>query len=398
MIIQIREGEISWLPGIVALDIPKPLPVGIVIHLRDGVIGIESQGIVGSIPLNNGDTLQVTPKIGEVNFFRLLFKAEGSQLQLKNEFDEFVHYDVDDNENIDSLVARRLLVSIDEILRRSPMQGRKKAYVSADFARGEIQMLKTAMNLATKKISPVVSSVKQRTKDIPENRILSEALVRAWHVLSPDYKRIYQNTRDRWLKMFGRSNDIYNDLMGVEESFASNGYGGSRDYYRRALMLAKILLASRGVSFGSKAEVSGDAVLLNAASVFEKYILSVIFDAYSDKGYVVSKGGARQKTLYTDGSFELIPDVVISKNGGVILIADAKYKKPTASDHYQMAAYLSAHKIKQGLLLAPLYSGNSVVIKEYATPEKAIVREVYLPMSDLNATEKTLSSLIEHYA
>lgn len=398
MIIQIREGEISWLPGVFASDIPKHLPAGIAIHLRDGVIGIESQGIVGTIPLKNGDTLQITPKIGEVNFFRLLFKAEGTQVQLENEFEDFVNYDIDKSENIGSIVARRLLACIDEILRRSPMQGRKKSYVSADFARGEIQMLKTAMNLSMKKTSPVVSSIKARTKDTPENRIISEALLRAWHVLSPNNKTIYQNTRDRWLKIFCRSNDIYSDLMIIEEKFSSSEYGGSRDYYRKALMLAKILLASRGVSFGTKAEAAGDAVLLNAASIFEKYIRNVIFDAYDDKGYVISKGSARQKTLYTDGSFELIPDIVINKSGKVILIADAKYKKPTANDHYQMAAYLSAHKIKNGLLLAPLYSGNSVAIKEYSTPEKSIVRELYLPMSNLDATEEALSSLIEHYS
>lgn len=398
MIRQVREGETSWLPGVDISDIPRPLPAGITIHYRDGVIGLEAQGLVGSVPLKNGDTLQITPKIGAVNFLRLLFKAEGSQARLENEFDEFVQYDIEDSGNIDNIVARRLLISIDEILRRSPIQGRKKSYMEADFAKGQIQVIKTAMKVATKKIQPVVSLVKLRTKDVPENRLISEALARAWQVLAHDYRFIYQNTHDRWLRNFPRSVDIFDDLLKVEYNFASNGYGGARDYYRRALMLAKIILGSHGVGFGSKGDVFGDAILLNTASVFEKYVRNVIFNAYSDKGFVVAKGGVGQQSLYADGSFELMPDVVISRNGVVAIIADAKYKKPTASDHYQMAVYLSAHKVKRGLLLAPLYSGRSVIVKEFSTPEKIIVREIYLPMCDLEASEEALSSLIERYS
>ena len=398
MIWKIIEGEIAWLPGINSLDIPQALPSGISVHLRTGTFGIESQGVVGAVPLNNGDTIHIIPKIGEINFLRLLFKAEGKHDSFESDFDEFVRYSVVDETNIDSIVARNFLVCLDEILRRSPIQGRRRKYKVGYYATGEIHAVKTAMNLATKKQQPVVSLIKEKIRDIPENRLLTEALIRAWPFLSSQAQMKYEGIHHLWLKRFPRSKKIFYDLFMIEHTFAVDGYGGSRDYYRRALMLAKIILGTSGIGFGSISDISGDAILLNAADVFEKYIRSVICEAYVKKGYIVTKGGVGLQSLYTDGSFQLVPDIVISRNGVTVLIADAKYKNPAAGDHYQMNAYLAAHKLQRGLLVAPQYTGNSIKFKEFSTPNKVVVREVYLPMNDLDATEKHLASLVEQYS
>jgi McrBC 5-methylcytosine restriction system component. len=398
MIRQIKEGEISWLHGISSSDIPKSLPSGISLHVKGGVIGLESQGIIGAIPLGNGDTLQVIPKIGKVNFLHLLFKAEGNQRSLESEFDDFVEYSIDDDRNIDSVVARQLISHLDVILRRSPLRNRVRVEKTGAFASGQINVIKTAINIESKKTDAIVSIHKERTADIPENRILTEALIRCWPMVERDRKVRYQTIYEHWLRKYPRSFQILDDLLAIERIFASEGYGGSRDYYRRALMLAKIILGSNGVGFGDQGAFAGDAILLNAADVFEKYIRSVIAGAYKEKGFVVSKGGAGVQSLYTDGSFELIPDVVISHGNHVALIADAKYKKPTAGDHYQMAAYLAANGVSRGILLAPLFSGEEVVVREFATPDRTVVREVYLPMNDLDTTEEVLSSVVERFS
>jgi hypothetical protein len=382
MIKVIKEGQICWLPGLQIADLPEKLPAGISIHSRSGVIGLESQGVVGAFPLKNNDTVHITPKIGDVNFFRLLLKAEGNQLSLENEFENFVHFSSSSGESVSSLVALRLFVCLDEILRKSPLQGRIKNYRKAEYATGEIEAIKTALNIAMKQPQPVVSRVKQRTVNIPENRILTEALLRAWVLINEDSREKFESIYYRWINKFPRSKFIHRDLLEIEKSFASNSYGGSRDYYRQSLMISKIILGSCGIALNSLHDVAGDAALLNAADIFEKYIRNVIVTNYAEKGYVVTKGGAGLQSLYTDGSFELIPDIVISRGDKVTLIADAKYKKPTAADHYQMASYLAAHRIKRGALIAPLFSGKIPVVKEFSTPEKTIVREIYLPMDD----------------
>jgi 5-methylcytosine-specific restriction endonuclease McrBC regulatory subunit McrC len=317
---------------------------------------------------------------------------------LESEFDEFVELSVVDENNINSIVARQLLKSLDEILRRSPMQGRLRCFAEGDYGAGEIDPLRTARRMAMGKTRPVVSRLKRRTVDIAENRVLTESLVRAWDLLSYESQAVYAHVRDQWLRRFERPREIWPDLLAVDVAFSSKGYGGSRDYYRRALMLSKIILGFSGVGFASNERIQGDVVFLNAANVFEKYVRCVIRDAYSEKGYVVTKGGVGVHSLYTDGSFELLPDVVVSKNGITCLIADAKYKKPNAGDHYQMSAYLAAHSLKRGILIAPLFTGESMVVKEYSTPDKTVVYELFLPMNDLDVAEEGLSSLVERFS
>lgn len=398
MLRRIEENVVCWLEGLQVSDMPKVLPAGITLHLKAGIIGLEAQGVVGAFPLNNGDTIHIVPKIGEVNFLRLLFKAEGQQTSLDKEFENFVQFSLSNEENVGSIVARQLFVCVDEILRKSPLQGREKYLHHADYVAGEMVPLKTAIGLAIKRSDPVVSLVKRRTVNIAENRIITEALMRAWNLIKDDSREKMGAIYARWIRKFPRSKNVHSDLWHVDKSFAVNAYGGSRDYYRHTLMLAKIILGSFGVALASSAEIYGDAVLMNSADVFEKYLRNVLIRKYAAEGYVVSKGGPGSRSLYTDGSFELIPDIVISRDDEVILIADAKYKKPTGADHYQMASYLTAHKLKRGVLLAPLTEGRRPIVKEYSTADKTIVREIYLPMVDLEATEETLTSLVANYS
>ena len=163
-------------------------------------------------------------------------------------------------------------------------------------------------------------------------------------------------------------------------------------------MLSQIVLGSAGLGFNEAATIEGDAVLLNTADIFEKYLRNVISTAYSGAGYVVTKGDFGVTSLYTDGSFGLRPDIVMSRDGRILLISDAKYKEPTAGDHYQMHTYLVVTGVTRGLLLAPLFQGDEVVVREYSTADKLVVREVYLPMSNLTVTEEFLGAVIERFS
>jgi 5-methylcytosine-specific restriction endonuclease McrBC regulatory subunit McrC len=398
MIRKAREGEITWLPGIRASDIPYPLPNGVRVLLQGETLGLEAQGVVGAIPFRNGDTLQIIPKVGKLNFLRLLFRAEGNQRDLERSFNEFVEYSIDDEETTDGIVARHLLYCAEEILKRSPKRGRVSRHHVGLFAAGRIELVATALNVAAGKEEPVAYLSKDKTEDIAENRVITEAIMRIWPILNEINRQDLRSVYDRWTRRFPRSPDLGADLHRIERRFAARGYGGFRDYYRKALMVSQIVLGSNGIGFGDAGSIGGEAVLINTADVFEKYLRSVISDAYSDSGYVVTKGGVGTASLYTDGSFELVPDIVIDRGRRTLLIADAKYKVPTAADHYQMAAYLAVNRVSHGLLLSPHFGGDTVVVREYATSGKVVVREAYLPMEDLEATEKFLGTVIERFA
>jgi len=398
MIINIREGELNWLSDISIADIPHPLPSGITIHAKKHEIGLEVQGLTGAIPLKNGDTLQIVPKIGQVNFLRLLFKAEGNQKQLTSEYEDFVNYSIEEEGSIDFLVAKNLILSVDEIMRRSPKQGRILRKNRSTFAAGRVDIVNTALNIASRQQDPVVSFEKSRTLNISENRVLSEAVARAGLILQDaNVEPKFIEIKNRWLSKFPRSQNLTSDVAEIEEKFAKAQFGGARDYYRRALMYAQVILGNLGLGLSNINPIEGEAILINTADIFEKYLRNTLSNCYKQAGYIVTKSGVGSMSLYTDGSFELNPDIYIEKDGRPILIADAKYKTPTASDHYQMQVYLSAHGIKSGILLSPLFTGDEVIIKEYCTSKKAVVREIFLPMHNLTATESFLETIVDRF-
>ena len=399
MIWQATEGELTWLAGVSYADLPQPWPIVIPVRVRPGSaadadVGIEPQGVVGAVPLLNGGTVQILPKIGMVDFFTLFMRAGGVEGDLSREFQEFVSYSAGAQSNIGSLAARQLCVAVADILRLSPHVGRVKRRREGVFAMGRLDARGTAFNTATRRQNPAVFWVRERTYDVPENRVLTEAIIRSWMVLSDQDREGLEVVHDRWLSRFPRSPDIEADLEWIARGFVLGQYGGSRDYYRRALMLAQVVLGGFGLTFGEGAAVEADALLLSTANVYERFVRNVIAGGHSGLGYVVSDGQAWAMSLYTDGSRRLLPDIVVSSGGTVRLIADAKYKQPDASDHHQMYAYLHASHVDVGLFLAPAFDGDQIGHKRFSTTDGKVVWEISLPMSNLQATEEFLGGLV----
>ena len=399
MIWYATEDELTWLSGVPYADLPQPWPSSIPVRLRPGTtadadVGIEPQGVVGAIPLLNGGTVQILPKIGMVDFFRLFMRAHGFGGDLRREFQEFVSYSAGDKTNIGSLAARQLLFAAADVLRLSPQVGRVKRRSEGVFAIGRLDAQGTAFNTATRRQNPAVFWTNERTYDVPENRVLTEAIIRSMMMVSHQDREELAVVHDRWVSRFPRSRNIEADLEWIARRFASEHYGGSRDYYRRALMLAQVVLGCFGLTFGEGTVVEGDSLLLNTANVYEKFVRNVIAGGHSQLGYVVSDAKAWRLTLYADGSHDLRPDIVVSSGGTAILVADAKYKEPVAADHYQMCAYLRASRVDVGVLLAPAFGSDQVGSKRFVTTDGKVVWEISLPLSNLPVTEGFLGGLV----
>lgn len=397
MIHQTTEDKVTWLTGISYSDFPQPWPASISIAVRPTGIGVEPHGVVGVVPLLNGDAIQIRPKIDRVSFFRLLAVAGGHQQELEREFEEFVPYTIDEESNVDSLIARQLYISARDILRLSPQFGRSIRRRHATFAKGRINARETAYNLATRRRDPVVSSSRDRTYDIPENRVLTEALVRALPLLSSTDRESLQFIYHKWLSRFTRPVNLQADLESVAHRFARMQYGGPRDYYRKPLMLAEVILGASGIGIGQLSMIEGDAVLLNTATVFERYLRNIIARTHSAIGYGVAAGTSHTASLYTDGSRRIIPDIVVSRDERVTLIADAKYKEPTSTDHYQMYAYLHVTGASVGLLLTPALHGERVTRRKFTSPDHKTVWEIGLPLANIPTTEAFLACLAQDF-
>lgn len=395
MIHHAQEGGISWFPELISSDLPHPLPTGLRLHARSGVLGIEAQGVVGSIPLKDGSTLQISPKIGDINFLRLLFRAEGESPYLDRTFEEFVEHRLDEQQNTRNAVARSFIDSVDNVLRRSLLRERKRRIVRSNFVAGRLLPVSSMANLAVQKDRPLVVSLRERSPDIPENRIISEALLLTADIVAPSDVSRYELIREAWIGRFGAEGSIPGDLQKVDRKFARFGYGGSRDYYRSALMLAKVILGASGLGSGGESTVAGDAFLLNTADIFERYIRAVMVSAAAPEGIVVEKIRGGVRSLYVDGSYGLEPDLLVSRNGLPLFIADAKYKIPSAADHYQLAVYMHEFDLQTGFLIAPDFDISESRHVEFVRTDRRVVNEIYLPMNDLMAAEHMLKSLIK---
>lgn len=362
---------------------------------KAGRLGLEAQGLAGSMPLRNGDTLQIAPKVGEADFLYMLFRAEGDQADFKREFDDFVAYAKTHGETITSLAARRLAVAAAEVLRRGGLPRRQPKTLRLGHVAGHVDALRTSLLMSRREREPVVTRTKMKSFDTPENRLVAAALRRGSRYLTAGGPQDWREVSRRWETRFGPAGDVGQDLAHVEEVFARGGYGGPRGYYRHTLALAQIVLGASGMTSRSGGDIEADALLVNTADVFERYLRQVVSEHHLPAGYLVTKGGPVARSLYVDGSFELEPDIVVWRHADVNVVADAKYKDPTAGDHYQMQAYLRGFGAPIGFLLAPQLHGTALRTRRYVTTDQKVVVHVMLPMADMSETETFLGSLVE---
>lgn len=240
---------------------------------------------------------------------------------------------------------------------------------------------------------PIVSEIRIRDFDTPENRIIAEAAR-----LALTYVNVTNNNSDiastkYWITRFKSTYNINHDLEEVNRNLRRGKYAGARGYYVKTLTLAKMILGHSGFGQGNVEEIYGDTILINSANLFEEYVRTVIANKYHTKGFSVRKGGQPPEFLYIDGSFKLTPDICILRGTQYVLIGDAKYKIPDAKDHYQMQCYIRAYGLDTGVMFSPNFLGKEPIILLRTTHDGLKIWEIQLPLADLDSTEKTLEEL-----
>jgi 5-methylcytosine-specific restriction endonuclease McrBC regulatory subunit McrC len=393
-IVSVHEERTEWLPNLRAKDLPHPLPTGFTLLTRAGQIGLNVSGVVGTIPLANGATLQVIPKVGPISFLRMLYRSLGSTQSFERQFEEFVEYAQTEEATLPHFAARQVSSAARAILRRGTTVRRVPALVRGREARGQLQPHKTALALARHEQEPVHARARQRSRDTPENRVINAALQEAIRILPPSDRAELQRVRELWERRATGRGLRQDDLELVEERIKLAWYGGPRAYYQQALTLSLVLLGLMGLGGEGNKSVRAEAHLMESATVFEQYLRQVISDSYGPRGYVVMKAGLVRHTLYVDGSFGLEPDIVIASHAGVELVADAKYKTPDAGDHYQMLSYLRQLQVRTGVLLTPADAGIGLSLTRQSTPDGYTTVTARLPLDDLTETEAFLGALL----
>jgi 5-methylcytosine-specific restriction endonuclease McrBC regulatory subunit McrC len=398
VIFQAIESSTTWLEGFDTAWLPPQLYKDVRLVQAQGKVGLEIGNVVGVAPLSNGDTLQIIPKVGNLNFIRMLLICEGLYAELERTFQELATYASAEDQTAIWFLARSLADALLEIHRKSLRFDHKFFVKRGTYASGHIFALETTRRLLQRTPDAIVMGTHERDYDTVENRVLGKAAQVALPLISGTSDSQRRKILESWAYQFGQAFTVA-DLLEVDKTLLGRKQAGSRGYYARALGIAKILLGQAGISTGFLHLVEAEGVLVNSATLFENFIRKVLIEKHKASGILVTKGGGLSvQTLYTDGYFELEPDYVLQGHSQIRLIADAKYKVPDSKDHFQMICYLSRYGVRSGVLLMPCFSERPRNPIQHLTPEGTAVWEVELPLSDMGATESILADLLNRFA
>jgi 5-methylcytosine-specific restriction enzyme subunit McrC len=385
--------QVEWLPP----EAYSYLSPKISKSLLGTRVSLEAGPYVGSIPLENKDTLFIVPRYGRDAFSRMLLLSEGLADAIRDEFDELAAIGYQDDESIPwaMLLGHPFIDNLRLIEKQSLMAMRVEKHARMASARGRIQIIPTIRDLKTQLSHPVHSVFRVKTYDIPENRLLGYAAGVLLNLNTLDQSD--SAFAFRWSRQLNRKTITQDELTQIVKGLRSGRYAGSRSYYVPGLLMARLIIAQAGVSLDDDNLIDALPVLTNVADLFEQYVRTVLSKAFSPLGYVVEKRQTNNPRLFVDGVAELKPDILISHLNGMALIADVKYKSGDtlpSSDYYQIFTYLERFGVDTAILILPGYLNESIVTSRQISSSTKTVYELRLPLDHWVDAEKSLIELV----
>ena len=364
---------------------------------KDRVV-LEAGPYVGALPLLDGSTLYIAPRVGYASLSRMVSITERLDDAVHKEFSEFIELSYEDAEFENkwiNLLTRSFIEQLRLIEKSSLRSERVWQAGQSSVVRGRVDLVRTALNLLQDKENPVITHDKIKTYNSIENRFLGAAAqtILNLNLVNGEEKKILL----RWSKFLGRNPLTVKELDSISRNLAGNYYAGSRSYYIQALVMARLLLLQGSVSFEGLEKIRTEALLTNVYSLYENYLRILLRRHLTEKGFLVEKLESGTPTLFLDGTAELKPDILVSKANRVRLLLDAKYKLGeviSSGDYYQVNAYMDVFTVERGVIVRPsmrndgntmlsrkLYNGKSVYeinldIRNWSEAEKFFVNEV----------------------
>lgn len=177
--------------------------------------------------------------------------------------------------------------------------------------------------------------------------------------------------------------------------------------FEETFILAKMIISGYS-SLGQSGASKSFSILFKMNEIFEKYIYRIVQRTFYEATiyWAHSKYKLLKNEESNKGIFNLIPDIVIEKDGKETIIIDTKWKSISGyynrhgvkrDDIYQMYAYLTRYKSAKSVIL--LYPRNGRV-KEGANGyleswhlEDNIDKKIRVYTVDLDSEIKTIESL-----
>jgi len=313
-------------------------------RVQDGLYVLNPNQFVGVVTLPSERRLESHPKVPLRNLFYMLAVAFDLPSPFMDQTAKFERLD-EILEFVVSFFAELVEKRIDDGLYRSYVEQENNLAA----VRGQIEFAEDLRRNYVMR-HRTYCRYEEFSWDIPENQIIRQVL----HLLGG-----WGFERELRLRLYGLDAAL-SEVAPVVLPLSSLDrfqYNRFNEDYRQIHQFCRFFLEGASLS-----EESGPfdfrTFLIDMDKLFERFVTEVLrerADIHTAVDAQVSTHlGHEQKVL-------MRPDVIVSEEGTVGLVADCKYKRLEPSefknhDIYQMLAYCTATRVQRGLLIYPLHA------------------------------------------
>jgi 5-methylcytosine-specific restriction enzyme subunit McrC len=337
-------------------------------RVQDGLYVLNPNQFVGVVTLPSERRLESHPKVPLRNLFYMLAIAFDLPSPFRDQTAKFERLD-EILEFVVSFFAELVEKRIDEGLYRSYVEQennlptiRGRIEFAEDLRRNYVMRHRTYCRYD------------EFSWDIPENQVIRQVL----HLLGG-----WGFGRELRLRLHGLDVALSEVTPAVLTLSSLNRFQYNRfnEDYRQIHQFCRLFLEGASLS-----EESGpfdfQTFLVDMDKLFERFVTQVLRERAGThttvEDQVSTHLGQEQKVL-------MRPDIIVSEEGTVVLVADSKYKRLEPSefknhDIYQMLAYCTATRVQRGLLIYPLHAAviqGEVEIRNTQT----VVQQVTIDLS-----------------
>jgi 5-methylcytosine-specific restriction enzyme subunit McrC len=369
------------------------------IRFSRGKIDLRANKFIGYIPLNSRYVLHVKPKFSLNNLLSLLAGGSGDSHALEF-FTRSYHTTHDPNRALLDFLAGCLSQELNALAKEGLWRTYIRTPSVSAFPAGRVQPAATVQRAwSCGRLELVHCERFEIGKDTECNRLIKYA---TWLLSRPvaDYAGVDIRTVSSLKEHLHRFDGVKLDhslsfLPRAEYLTQLDAFPKTHPSYGRICRIALYVLRSLGLDMLNQGtEATLPSFVVDLESVFERYVFRTLqreLPTYLPDAQVLDGNSEGARELFSDRrGYLMTPDIVVTRRGEPILVADVKYKDvPERDDRSQVITYAVGYGTTQGLLICPASSRERHGLRRLGTIKNNVrVDEYYFDLSSDNLVEE----------
>lgn len=284
-------------------------------------------GQVAGIVAHRGVQIEIDPKLPVNRLVPLIAYSMTGMKHIPEPTEQ-------DSDSFVDLLVTVYAEQLDQALRQGPLRGYRIMEDTSRWFRGRLRMPEQ-MSRHHMSIQPLEVQYADLTADTAENRILAAACEKCLRLLR---RRAGGDSRDKARRLLTRASTSLRDVTPLLPGRPLPAWYATalNTHLHDALHLALLILGDSGVQ-PLAGDTAASGLLIRMWQLYEGVVERAARESCPDL-HVSRQFISR---VSPESSHDIRPDVVISRDGDVIGVLDAKYKEgpPTSADLYQMITY-----------------------------------------------------------